>query len=85
MLMYAANTYFWKRYRVNYPFLFGFRPGTELDYREVFLLATGHAVIALLCFLINLQLEMNPRSRNYKTATELVPLSLIVVRCLVWI
>ncbi|RDY07085.1 Phosphate transporter PHO1-like 10, partial [Mucuna pruriens] len=78
MLMYAANTYFWKRYRINYPFLFGFRPGTELDYREVFLLTTGHAVVALLCFSINLQLEMNPRNRNYKTATELVPLSLVV-------
>ncbi|XP_061366328.1 phosphate transporter PHO1 homolog 10-like [Gastrolobium bilobum] len=78
MLMYAANTYFWKRYRVNYPFLFGFRPGTELDYREVLLLSTGHAVVALLCFLINLHLEM-----NHKTATELVPLSLVILVLLI--
>ncbi|XP_027361243.1 phosphate transporter PHO1 homolog 10 isoform X2 [Abrus precatorius] len=83
MLMYAANTYFWKRYQINYPFLFGFKPGTEMDYREVFLLTTGHAVVALLCFLINLQLEMNQRTQNYKTATELVPLSLIFLVLLI--
>jgi len=84
MLMYAGNTYFWRRYRINYPFLFGIRPGTELDHREVFLLTTGHAVVAVLCFLINLQLEMNQPNRSYKTATELVPLSLIVVRFIIW-
>lgn len=83
MLMYAANTYFWKRYRVNYPFLLGFRAGTELDYREIFLLTSGHAVLALLFFLINLQIEMNSRSQQYKTVTELVPLILVLVRCLV--
>ncbi|KAL5100192.1 hypothetical protein RYX36_004519 [Vicia faba] len=83
MLMYAANTYFWRRYRINYQFLFGIRPGTELDHRDVFLLTTGHAVIAVLCFLINLQLEMNQTDRSYKTATELVPLSLIVLVILI--
>jgi len=80
MLVYAANTYYWKRYRVNYPFLFGFRAGTELDYRQIFLLTSGLAVVALLCFLINLQIEMNSRSQQYKTLTELVPLILVVVR-----
>ncbi|WVZ10143.1 hypothetical protein V8G54_014673 [Vigna mungo] len=72
MLVYAANTYYWKRYRVNYPFLFGFRAGTELDYREIFLLTSGHAVI-----------EMNSRSQQYKTATELVPLILVVLVLLI--
>ncbi|XP_027187509.1 phosphate transporter PHO1 homolog 10 isoform X2 [Cicer arietinum] len=83
MLMYAANTYFWRRYRINYPFLFGIRPGTELNHREVFLLTTGHAVVAVLCFLINLELEMNQKDKSYKTATELVPLSLIVLVILI--
>ncbi|KAI5437359.1 phosphate transporter PHO1 homolog 10 isoform X1 [Lathyrus oleraceus] len=83
MLMYAANTYFWRRYRINYPFLFGIRHGTELDHKDVFLLTAGHAVIAVLCFLINLQLEMNQTDRSYKTATELVPLSLIVLAILI--
>lgn len=80
MLMYAANTYFWKRYRVNYPFIFGLRPGTELGYREVFLLSTGLAVLALLGFLVNLQLELNQKTRSYRTASQLVPLSLVIVR-----
>ncbi|XP_068468352.1 phosphate transporter PHO1 homolog 10-like isoform X2 [Phaseolus vulgaris] len=83
MLMYAANTNFWKRYRVNYPFLFGFRAGTELDYREIFLLTSGHAVVVLLCFLINLQIEMNSRSQQYKTVTELVPLILVLLVLLI--
>ncbi|KAJ1380703.1 SPX domain [Sesbania bispinosa] len=83
MLMYAANTYYWRRYQINYPFLFGFRPGTELDHREVFLLTTGHAVVAVLCFLINLQLEMNQKTKSYRTATELVPLSLVVLVLLI--
>ncbi|KAK2429185.1 phosphate transporter PHO1 protein [Trifolium repens] len=83
MLMFAANTYFWRRYRINYLFLFGIKPGTELDHRDIFLLTTGHAVVAVLCFLINLQLEMNQKERSYKTATELVPLSLIVLVILI--
>ncbi|KAJ1423675.1 SPX domain [Sesbania bispinosa] len=60
-----------------------YRPGTELDHREIFLLTTGHAVVAVLCFLINLQLEMNQKTKSYKTATELVPLSLVVLVLLI--
>ncbi|KAF8369668.1 hypothetical protein HHK36_032307 [Tetracentron sinense] len=40
ILMYAANIYFWRRYRVNYPFIFGFKEGTELGYRELVLVIT---------------------------------------------
>ncbi|KAK0574129.1 hypothetical protein LWI29_018609 [Acer saccharum] len=53
MLMYASDIYFWRRYRVNYPFIFGFKQGTELGYREVFLLSTGLAVLALISLLAN--------------------------------
>lgn len=38
---YAGNVYAWSKTRVNYPFIFGFAPGTELRYRQVLLLATG--------------------------------------------
>ncbi|CAN0923604.1 Phosphate transporter PHO1 homolog 3 [Linum grandiflorum] len=34
IVMYAANIYFWRRYRVNYSFIFGFKQGTELGYRH---------------------------------------------------
>ncbi|RID45342.1 hypothetical protein BRARA_I02080 [Brassica rapa] len=37
ILMYAANIYYWRRYRVNYSFIFGFKQGTELSYRQVLL------------------------------------------------
>ncbi|KAJ7943430.1 Phosphate transporter PHO1-like protein [Quillaja saponaria] len=79
MLMYAANTYFWRRYRVNYPFIFGFKRGTELGYRDVFLLSTGLAVLVLASFLVNLHLEMDQTTRRYKTVTELVPLGLVIL------
>ncbi|XP_028794204.1 phosphate transporter PHO1 homolog 10-like [Neltuma alba] len=83
MLMYAVDAYFWRRYRVNYPFIFGFKPGTELGCREVFLLSTGLAVLALLGFLVNLQLEMNPKTQSHRKAAEIVPLSLLMLVLLI--
>lgn len=80
MLMYTANIYFWRRYRVNYPFIFGFKQGTELGHREVFLLSNGLAVLALSSFLANLHLDLGSKASNYKTVTELVPLGLVTVR-----
>ncbi|KAG6765616.1 hypothetical protein POTOM_029666 [Populus tomentosa] len=47
ILIYSANIYFWRQYRVNYPFIFGFKQGTELGHRDVFLLGTGLAVQAV--------------------------------------
>ncbi|KAJ8774506.1 hypothetical protein K2173_016952 [Erythroxylum novogranatense] len=79
MLMYAAVTYFWTRYRINYPFIFGFKQGTELGHREVFLLSNGLAVLALACFLANLHLDIHSRVSNYKTVNELIPLTLVTV------
>lgn len=79
MLMYAVDTCFWRRYGVNYPFIFGFKPGTELGFREVFLLSTGLGVLVLLGFLVNLHLDMNQKTRDYRKAAEIVPLSLLIV------
>ncbi|KAI8528510.1 hypothetical protein RHMOL_Rhmol12G0153900 [Rhododendron molle] len=79
MLMYAANTYFWRRYRVNYPFIFGFKEGTELGYREVLLLSCCVAVLSTAAGLANLDMEMDPNTLDYKAITELVPLGLLVV------
>ncbi|XP_059655817.1 phosphate transporter PHO1 homolog 3-like [Cornus florida] len=79
MLMYAANIYFWRRYRVNYSFIFGFKEGTELGYREVLLLSSAFAVLALASVLANLDMEMDPETLDYKAITELVPLGLVVL------
>ncbi|XP_058096370.1 phosphate transporter PHO1 homolog 3-like [Magnolia sinica] len=83
MLMYAANIYFWRRYRVNYPFIFGFKQGTELGYREVSLLSTALAVLALAGVLTNLDMQMDPKTNEYKPLTELVPLGLVTFVLLV--
>ena len=80
MLMYAGNIYFWRRYRVNYPFIFGFNPRTALGFREVLLLSLGLAVLALGSVLANLDMELDPKTGDYKKFTELLPLFLVVVR-----
>ncbi|CAN0896518.1 Phosphate transporter PHO1 homolog 3 [Linum grandiflorum] len=81
VVMYAANIYFWKRFRVNYSFIFGFKSGTELGYRQVLLVAFGIAVLALCSVLSNLDMEMDPATKDYQAYTERVPLGLIIVRC----
>ncbi|GFP90381.1 phosphate transporter pho1 homolog 5 [Phtheirospermum japonicum] len=65
MLMYGANTYFWRRYRVNYPFIFGYKPGTEMGFREIFLLASGLSMLAFAAVLANLDMEMDPDTQSY--------------------
>ncbi|KAI3862449.1 hypothetical protein MKW92_005876 [Papaver armeniacum] len=79
MLLYAAAIYFWRRYRINYPFIFGFKQGTELGYREVFLLSTILATAALACVLANLDMELDISTKKYKAITELLPLALVSV------
>ncbi|XP_026405396.1 phosphate transporter PHO1 homolog 8-like [Papaver somniferum] len=79
MLMYAMNIYFWRCYRVNYPFIFGFKQGTELGYREVLLLSAGLTLLSLACVLANLDMEMEPGTQSYQTITELVPLGLVIL------
>ncbi|KAK6139377.1 hypothetical protein DH2020_026885 [Rehmannia glutinosa] len=79
MLMYATNIYFWRRYRVNYSFIFGFKQGTELGYREILLLGFCLSVLALASVLANLDMEMDPVTQDYKAITELLPLGLVVV------
>ncbi|KAI3776966.1 hypothetical protein L1987_46759 [Smallanthus sonchifolius] len=79
MLMYAANIYYWTQYRVNYSFIFQFKPGTELGYTEVLLLSSGLSVLTLAAALSNLEMELDPRTQRYKTLTELLPIGLVVI------
>ncbi|KAI3776965.1 hypothetical protein L1987_46758 [Smallanthus sonchifolius] len=83
MLMYAANVYYWTRYRVNYSFIFGFKPGTELGYTEVLLLSSGLSVLTLAAVLSNLEMELDPNTKSYKELTELLPLGLVTVVILI--
>lgn len=79
LLMYAANIYFWRRYRVNYSFIFGFKRGTEMGYRQVLLVGFVVAVLALISVLSNLDMEMDPKTKQYKQFTELLPLFLVIL------
>lgn len=83
MLMYAGNIYYWMRYRVNYAFIFGFKPSTELGYKEILLLSSALSVLTLAAVLSNLEMEMDIRTRSFQALTELVPLGLVIVVLLI--
>ncbi|KAE8678375.1 Phosphate transporter PHO1-like protein 5 [Hibiscus syriacus] len=78
MLVYAINIFYWRKYRVNYAFIFGFKPGTELGYKQVLLLSFGLGALALASVLSNLDMEMDPKTQDYQAFTELLPLMLVV-------
>ncbi|XP_015168476.1 phosphate transporter PHO1 homolog 10-like [Solanum tuberosum] len=78
MLIGAANVYLWRCYRINYSFILGFKPGTELDHKEVFLLASGLAVLVLTACLVQLHIRMDSRIQEHETFVELVPLGLLI-------
>ncbi|XP_057768662.1 phosphate transporter PHO1 homolog 9-like [Salvia miltiorrhiza] len=79
MIMYGANTYFWTRLRVNYPFIFGCKPGTSLGFREVLLVASGLSVLTLAAVLAHLDLDMDLETEKFRLLTELLPLFLVTV------
>ncbi|KAI3799106.1 hypothetical protein L1987_34396 [Smallanthus sonchifolius] len=83
MLMYATNIYFWKRFRVNYAFIFGFKPTTELGYKEILLLSSALLVLTLAAVLSNLEMEIDEGTESFTTLTELVPLGLVTVVLLI--
>lgn len=80
MVMYAINIFYWRKYRVNYAFIFGFKPGTELGYRQVLLLSFGLGALALASVHSNLDMELDPKTKDYEAFTELLPLLLVLVR-----
>ncbi|KAL5722925.1 hypothetical protein ACHQM5_006383 [Ranunculus cassubicifolius] len=78
LVMFAGNIYYWRLYRVNYPFIFGFKQGTELGYREVLLFSTGLATLALATVLANLDMEIDLKTGSYEVFKELLPLILLI-------
>ncbi|CAE5957428.1 unnamed protein product [Arabidopsis arenosa] len=83
IIMYAGNIYYWRRYRVNYSFIFGFKQGTELGYRQVLLVGFSIGVFALLCVLANLDMEADSKTKKYQEKTELLPLILLAAMFIV--
>ncbi|KAG7033183.1 Phosphate transporter PHO1-like 9, partial [Cucurbita argyrosperma subsp. argyrosperma] len=83
LMIYSANIYFWRRYRVNYTFMFGLKQGTELGHREVFFLSSGLAVLTLACVLSHLDMEIDPETKSYEALTESIPLALLTAVLLI--
>ncbi|GMN29546.1 hypothetical protein TIFTF001_047949 [Ficus carica] len=83
MLMFSGNIYYWRRYRVNYPFIFGLKEGTHLGYKEVFLLSAALSVLSLGAVISNLDMDMERNANNFKTMPELVPLGLVILLLLI--
>ncbi|KAI8020277.1 hypothetical protein LOK49_LG04G03852 [Camellia lanceoleosa] len=48
MIMFSGNNFCW-HFRVNYAFIFGFKKGMELGYREVLLVSSAGASYNILC------------------------------------
>ncbi|XP_023638797.1 phosphate transporter PHO1 homolog 6 [Capsella rubella] len=78
MTMYATDIYFWRRYRVNYSFILGFKQETELGYKQVLFVGFSIGALALLCVLANLDMETDPKTKDYQALTELLPLFLLI-------
>ncbi|RXH69296.1 hypothetical protein DVH24_037080 [Malus domestica] len=76
---FLANIFFWRRYRVNYPFIFGFKQGSEIGYRQLCLLSSGIAILALAGVISTLDMELDPRTKSFVALKELVPLGLVIV------
>ncbi|CAH2045649.1 unnamed protein product [Thlaspi arvense] len=85
ILIYAGNIYYWRRYQVNYPSILEFKQGTELSYRQVLFVGFSIGVCALLCVIANLDMEVDPETKDYKALTELLPLFLLIVLFIVLI
>lgn len=82
LLMYAANIYYWRRYRVNHSFIFGFKQGTDLGYHQVLFVSFVLAALALASVIANLDMEIDPVTKQFEEFTELLPLFLVLVRLL---
>lgn len=93
LYFYAFNVYAWQRTRINYPFIFGFSPGTELRYREVLLLSTGFTTFLLGGMNIHIAVTLlthpapappgvvaSPTASQGSTVTDVIPMILVLVR-----
>jgi len=91
---YAFNVYAWQKTRINYPFIFGFSPGSELRYRQVLLLSTGFTTFLLGGMNIHIAVTLlthpdpvpagevaaSPTASKGSTVTDVIPMILVLVR-----
>ncbi|KAL3679563.1 hypothetical protein R1sor_022519 [Riccia sorocarpa] len=75
IFMYGFNVYFWCKWRINYPFMFDMRQGTELRHREVLMAASVLLCILLAAMLGHLFLH-DVSDSHY---VDFVPLSVFIL------
>lgn len=77
MYMYGLNVLAWQRVRINYPFIFEFSPGSELRYREVFLVCT--AFTSLLLGTMIAHIIASTREVKHYSTSEFAPMGITLV------
>nr|QDJ94058.1 PHO1 [Glycine max] len=68
----------YRRYRVNHSFIFGFKQGTDLGYHQVLFVSFVLAALALASVIANLDMEIDPVTKQFEEFTELLPLFLVL-------
>lgn len=75
MYMYGANLFYWRRMRINYPFIFEFQPGTELRHREV-LMVTSILTTLLIGAMVG---QLTLHTATLSAFVDLIPFCLVLV------
>ncbi|CAM6125906.1 unnamed protein product [Calypogeia fissa] len=75
MYMYGANLFYWRRMRINYPFIFEFQPGTELRHREV-LMVTSILTTLLIGAMVG---QLTLHTATLSPYVDLIPFCLVVM------
>lgn len=77
LYLYGWNLYTWRQTRINYPFIFEFKPGTELGYRQVLCVASGFT--SLLLAAMNSHLYISTKRAPRFKVSEIIPLAAVLV------
>ncbi|KAG0563848.1 hypothetical protein KC19_8G064200 [Ceratodon purpureus] len=77
LYMYGLNVYTWQRARINYPFIFEFSPGSELRYREIFLVCT--ALTSLLLGTMIAHIIASTREIQRYSTSEFAPMAITLL------
>ncbi|KAI5056417.1 hypothetical protein GOP47_0028235 [Adiantum capillus-veneris] len=76
LCLYGWNLYSWREKQINYAFIFGLTPGTEIKYRELLLLAMGLATLVTATLLGHFMIYTIVTS-SFQTAS--MPFSILMV------
>ncbi|MCO5547340.1 hypothetical protein L7F22_000789 [Adiantum nelumboides] len=76
LCLFGWNLYSWRKKQINYAFIFGLPPGTEIKYRELLLLAMGLATLVTAALLGHFMIYTNMTS---SLQTAILPFLILAV------